>query len=322
LLLDGSTCTAFEAARLSWFVCADWSLDWTPEPLQPQDDPDCVWVAPCVVVAVLPDVAEEAALFVWLTLPLLPGLEMRTETLLLLGAICSAPDSAAEPWSVSACCADDCTPEPPCAWLALCVVVPVLPEVADEAALFVCETVPSSPGLRMRTDTFWFDGSTCVADDAAAACWAVDASCPDDSTAGAAGCEAGAAAASTPATSPFSAACAAAVGETAHPHEDACVCVPFWVVVPVLPDVADEAALFVCDTVPSDPGLRTRTTRLSFVGWIWTASEAASAAWSVLADCVDDSTGVLANAAPALAAATASVTASVAITRLIRSSFA
>jgi hypothetical protein len=319
------SCSAFEAARLSWLVSAFWVLDWTPPvPLQPHEDPLCVWVADCGVVAVLPEVAEEAALLVWLTLPLLPGLNTRTETLLLLGATWVASDSAAECWSVSACWLDDCTPEPPCVWLAVCGVVAVLPEVADEAALFVCDTFPSLPGLKIRTETFSFDGSACVAEDAAPDACSVDASWADDCTAGAddaAGCESGAAAARTAAGSPLCAACASPVGGVAQPHEGDCVWVADCGVVAVLPDVADEAALFDCVTVPSEPGLRTRTTRLSFVGWTWTASEAASAAWSVVADCVDDSTGGPANADPTPAAAATSVTASVAITRLIESSF-
>jgi len=91
--------------------------------------------------------------------------------------------------------------------------------------------------------------------------------------------------------------------------------------VAVLPAFADEAALFVCVTVPSLPGLRTRTTRFPFDGSIWTASDAASAAWSVAVDCVDDWTGVPANAEPTPAAAAARVTASVASTRFIESSF-
>src|SRR3982751_6662850 len=115
LLLDGASCTALEAARLPWSVWADWSLDWTPLPLplQPHSDEPWFWLAFCVVVAVLPDVADEAALLVWLTLPSLPGLSTRTEMLLLLGAICFAAESAAESWPVPACWTDDCAPEPP-----------------------------------------------------------------------------------------------------------------------------------------------------------------------------------------------------------------
>jgi hypothetical protein len=37
--------------------------------------------------------------------------------------------------------------------------VAVLPAFADEAALFVCVTVPSLPGLRTRTTRFPFEGS-------------------------------------------------------------------------------------------------------------------------------------------------------------------
>src|SRR5689334_23700856 len=114
LLFDGSICTALEAARLPWSVSAFWSLAWTPPlPPQPHGEPDSFWVALCVVVAVLPEVAEEAALLVCETLPSLPGLSTRTETLLLLGSICFASDSAPDSWPVSLRCTDDCTPEPP-----------------------------------------------------------------------------------------------------------------------------------------------------------------------------------------------------------------
>src|SRR3954454_25318324 len=55
----------------------------------------------------------------------------------------------------------------------------MFPAVADEAAVFVCETSPSSPGLRTRIEMFVLLGSICAAPDAAPACCAVVADWPD-----------------------------------------------------------------------------------------------------------------------------------------------
>jgi hypothetical protein len=60
------------------------------------------------------------------------------------------------------------------AWFAVCVVDAVFAALADEAALFDCETAPSWPGLSTRTEMFWFDGCTWVALDAPSAAWLVD----------------------------------------------------------------------------------------------------------------------------------------------------
>jgi hypothetical protein len=46
---------------------------------------------------------------------------------------------------------------------------------AAESALFVCETAPSLPGLRTRTEMFVLLGLVCAAPDAAAAACALDA---------------------------------------------------------------------------------------------------------------------------------------------------
>jgi hypothetical protein len=40
---------------------------------------------------------------------------------------------------------------------------------AEDAAVFVCVTAPSLPGLSTRTEMFWFEGSSCVALDRAPA---------------------------------------------------------------------------------------------------------------------------------------------------------
>jgi hypothetical protein len=127
----------------------------------------------------------------------------------------------------------------------------------------------------------------------------------------------------TPFGSPFSAGCAIPVaGEVTQPQPGLWLWLAVCVVGAVLPALAEEAALFVCVTEPSSPGLSTRTEMSWFEGSTWVAFDAASAAWSVSADWVEDWTGLPANAVPALTAAAASEAASVAITRFIESSFA
>jgi hypothetical protein len=60
---------------------------------------------------------------------------------------------------------------PPWAWSAVCFVTFRLPASAFEEVSFVCVTSPSSPGLRIRTEMFSFDGfSWTVAAAAAASC--------------------------------------------------------------------------------------------------------------------------------------------------------
>src|SRR4029077_3197382 len=63
-------------------------------------------------------------------------------------------------------------------------------------------------------------------------------------------------------------------------------CEPFWVVEAALPDVADEAALFDCVTLPSEPGLQTRTGEASFDGSCCRAVDSAPESCSVSADCL------------------------------------
>jgi hypothetical protein len=45
--------------------------------------------------------------------------------------------------------------------LAVCPVRFALTAVAFDDATFDCETDPPSPGLRTRTEMFWFDGFSC-----------------------------------------------------------------------------------------------------------------------------------------------------------------
>ena len=103
----------------------------------------------------------------------------------------------------------------------------------------------------------------------------------------------------------------------AQPQPGLCAWVAFCVVVPVFAAVADDSASFDCETAPSLPGLSTRTEMFWFVGSTWVALDAATAAWSVVDDCVADctGTGVPAIAVPALAAKAANVAASVVIHR-------
>src|SRR5581483_10002254 len=269
-----------------------------------------------------------------------PGLWIRTETFEFLGRSCVALESAAPVCVVVASCVADCTPEPPPAWFPVCAVVALFAAVALEVALFDCETAPSSPGERIRTETFEFVGCVCVASDAAAASWVVVAFCvvdwtppspdgaccadvcvvgavfvadPDEAASFA--CVAGAAAGAGAAV----AACIAAprtsprrpdvTTGTAHPQA-LCVCVPVCVVAAVFEAFAVEVAVFDCETAPSLPGLKIRTETFSFDGAIWVALEPARAVWSVVDDCVVDCTGPAANAEPAVAAAAATVAAS------------
>ena len=99
--------------------------------------------------------------------------------------------------------------------------------------MFACDTLPSLPGLRTRTETEVFDGSICVACDSAAASWSVDADWSDVWI---------------------------GVPLPEQPHElpPAAVCVPVWLVPAALPAAAFEPTAFVCDTLPSLPGLSTR----------------------------------------------------------------
>jgi hypothetical protein len=62
------------------------------------------------------------------------------------------------------------------------VVPAVFAAVAVEVALLDWVTFPSLPGLNTRTEMFWFDGSTCVALEAAIAPWSVPDDCVADCT--------------------------------------------------------------------------------------------------------------------------------------------
>ena len=108
-----------------------------------------------------------------------------------------------------------------------------MPASADDPTVFACDTLPSLPGLRTRTETEVFDGSICVACDSAAASWSVDADWSDVWI-------------------------GALLPEQPHELPPAAVCVPVWLVPAALPAAACEPTAFVCDTLPSLPGLSTR----------------------------------------------------------------
>jgi hypothetical protein len=215
---------------------------------------------------VFPAFADEAALLSWLSEPPPPGLQTLTGPFEFppaephphgeWPASWIAADPARASWPVQADCPAACTAvplqpheEPDWFCVPLCVVVPVFPEVADEAALFVCETFPSLPGLQIRTGALSFAAPICFASESAPEICLVDASCP-----------------------------------SAWTPEPACDCVSVWPVVAVFPEVAEEAALFVCETLPPPPALPMLTGSLSFDGPIWTALESARLPWSVWAD--------------------------------------
>ena len=82
---------------------------------------------------------------------------------LLLAPACFAYDSAVAAWLESASWPTACVPplqphEPLCVWFADWPVTFALPAVAFELTVLDCETLPSLPGLRTRTDTFVLDG--------------------------------------------------------------------------------------------------------------------------------------------------------------------
>jgi hypothetical protein len=63
-----------------------------------------------------------------------------------------------------------------------------------------------------------------------------------------------------------------------------CSCVASWSAEFSFEAVASLSTLFVCETEPSSPGLRTRIETLVLLGCVCAAPDAASAAWSLEAD--------------------------------------
>jgi hypothetical protein len=169
---DGSTWVVDEPASAACVVSAACVDDWTPEPLP-------VWEPVWVVEPLFEAPASDAAVFVWVVLPLFPGLSTRTEMFELLGFVCCVAEVAPASCAVDAsCCADWTSPDrqpqaAAAACAADCEVDAVFAAFALESASFDCVTAPSSPSLRMRTEMFWFDGAVCVALDPATAAWPV-----------------------------------------------------------------------------------------------------------------------------------------------------
>jgi hypothetical protein len=104
--------------------------------------------------------ADDATEFDCDTEPPFPGLRTRTEMFELLGAICFAEDRARLPASCRRS-ASTTGRRPSRPGLELpCVVVAEFEASADEEAVFDCETGPSLPSLRTRTEMFELLGST------------------------------------------------------------------------------------------------------------------------------------------------------------------
>ena len=107
--------------------------------------------------------ASDSTLFDCVTLPLSPGLRTLTGMFVLLAPDCFAYDSAIAAWLDSASWPTACVPpgqphEPLCVWFADWPVTFAFAAVALELTVLDCETLPLSPGLRTRTETFLFDG--------------------------------------------------------------------------------------------------------------------------------------------------------------------
>src|SRR6266508_142145 len=190
---------------------------------------------------------------------------MRTGSLTLDGAICVAEDAAFAPCSTLLFWPAACTALPVLAqpqglpgWLCITdwPTGAVFVAFAEDSASFSCDTEPPLPGLNTRTERFVFSGCTCVAEDAASAPCFVSALCVDDWT----------------------------------PPEPP----PVWelpcVVGAELEASADEEASFDCLTLPSFPGLRTRTEMCELLGLTCFAEDVAAPTCVVDASCVDDCT--------------------------------
>jgi len=115
-----------------------------------------------VVVALLPALADDAAVLSCDTEPPSPGLSTRTETAVFDGSICVADESAAAPWSVDADwsavwigVAELSQPHDDPAWVCepVWLVVDVLPASARDVSVLDCVTEPSLPGLSTRIGT-------------------------------------------------------------------------------------------------------------------------------------------------------------------------
>ena len=146
-----------DAAAACCWLSADCPTACVPEP------PAEFWSAVWPVAFAFAAVALDSTLFDCETEPLFPGLRTRTGMFVLLAPLCVAYDSACADWLLSADCPIACVPpahphEPFWVWPADWPVRFAFPAVAFELAVFDCETSPPLPGLRTRTEMFWFAG--------------------------------------------------------------------------------------------------------------------------------------------------------------------
>src|SRR5262249_1770241 len=156
-------CFADEAATAPCSVPADCCDDWTPP-----EPPFCDCEPVCVVGAAFEASPVEPASFVC---------ELDAESGAAAGwcpsdppVIWSAPERTEEGapgWRPEMVESRPEQPQPPCFWVELCVVDALFDALADELAVFDCDTEPSSPGPSTRTEMLSFEGCTCVALEAA-----------------------------------------------------------------------------------------------------------------------------------------------------------
>ena len=121
---------------------------------------------PCPVDALLPAVADDASLFVWLTAAGLTGLAV---------AAGGSAFAASSCWAAIGAVVVQPQPVPDCDCAVFCIVDAALPAVADDPTVFAWDTEPPLPGLSTRIETLVFEGWSWVAADSAPAAWPVSA---------------------------------------------------------------------------------------------------------------------------------------------------
>jgi hypothetical protein len=201
-------------------------------------EPSCP--ASCFVEAALSAAACDEASFDWCREPPSPSLQTRTGSLVFEAPSCAVPEAAPAAcrvelvWPMAwtrglACSQPHDVPRASC--IAVCETGARFAAVADDEASLDCRTDPSLPGLSTRTEMFELLGSTWTACDfAPASCW-VPADWVADWT----------------------------------PLPD-CACCASCAVPAALPAAAEEEASLDCWTVPSLPGLNTRTEMFELLG--------------------------------------------------------
>jgi hypothetical protein len=96
------TCVAEDKPIASWPISLDWPIACTAgPPWQPQPEGDWYWVPVCVTGAVFVAVADDAALFDWVSEPSLPPEAMRTGSLVFEAPNWSADEAAKPSWPIS-----------------------------------------------------------------------------------------------------------------------------------------------------------------------------------------------------------------------------